>query len=171
MSGSPMKRAMDEMFEKLAAARLQKIEAEEQISGYTAALKAMAKMLEDKEAGDSYLVRLDELSGKPGFTDAVRYALRFCGERGATPTGIKSYIVSLKKMDLSVYSNPMASIHTTIRRMKESGDVEEFINDRGEKAYRLVAKKGRLTRPPEREETIISPPAPGSFAAMDAEAI
>lgn len=135
-----MKRAMDEMFEKLAAARLQKIEAEEQISGFTAALKAMAKMLEDKEAGDEYLVRLDELSGKPSFLESIRLVLRLRPE-GLTPTEIRSMIQLGGKMDLSGYSNPLASIHTTLRRMKKAGEVTEFQTEKDERAFRLVVSK------------------------------
>jgi hypothetical protein len=44
-------------------------------------------------------------------------------------------------MDLSAYSNAMASIHTTLRRMKESGEVEELLNEKGERAYRLAKVK------------------------------
>ena len=39
----------------------------------------------------------------------------------------------MKKMDLSGYSNAMASIHTTLRRMKESGGVEEILTRRARK--------------------------------------
>ncbi|MGA3162514.1 MAG: hypothetical protein ABSC77_15015 [Terracidiphilus sp.] len=153
MTESPIRQTMDEMFGKLSAAILTRTEAEQQITEYTNALRALAKVIEDKEVGDSYLVRLDELSGKPGFADAVRSALRYRGEKGVTPTGIRTYIVHLKKMDLSVYSNPMASIHTTLRRMKESGEVEEFINDQKEKAYRLVVKGG-IGPPPQAPRTL-----------------
>jgi hypothetical protein len=138
---------MDGFMAKLRSAIEARTEAEQQIIVFTNAVRGLAKACEDKEIGDSYLVALDELSGKPGFVDAVRSALRWHKE-GSTPTGIKTFIVTLKKMDLSVYSNPMASIHTTLRRMKESGEVEEFINGQGEKAYRLI-KKGGIEPPPQ----------------------
>ena len=54
-----------------------------------------------------------------------------------TPKYIRDMIVLLGKMELSVYTNAMASIHTTLRRMKESGEVEEVQNSNGERAYRL----------------------------------
>lgn len=135
MGVSPIKQTMDEMFAKLTAAQLAKVEAEQQISEYTSALRALAKVMEDKEAGDAYLVRLDEMSGKPGFTDAIRFVLR-PSNKPLTPTAIRSLIQISKKMDLSVYSNPMASIHTTLRRMVEAAEVEVVTID-GEKAYRL----------------------------------
>jgi hypothetical protein len=138
---------MDEMFGKLAAALLTKVEADQQISEYTTALRALAKVMEDKEAGDAYLARLDSMSGKPGFVDAIRTALRVA-KKALTPVEIRAWIQLGKTLDLSAYSNPMASIHTTIRRMKESGEVEEIINDKGEKAYRSKAKTGGITPPP-----------------------
>jgi len=52
-------------------------------------------------------------------------------------------------MDLSGYSNPLASIHTTLRRM-DGKEVEEFINDKGEKAWRI--------RPPWRKSASQAPP-------------
>lgn len=54
-----------------------------------------------------------------------------------TPSGIKDLI----KLDLSGYWNAMASIHTTLRRLKDKGEIEETLNDGGEKAYRLSAAK------------------------------
>jgi hypothetical protein len=139
---------MDEMFLKLAEAQLAKVEAEQQITEYTNALRALAKVIEDKAIGDSYLARLDELGGKPGFVETVRSILRLAVKPLAPPE-IKTLIQLGKKMDLTAYSNPLASIHTTLRRMKDSGEVEESVNDKGEKKYRLKAGRGAITRPPE----------------------
>jgi len=138
---------MDEMFGKLAAALLAKVEAEKQISEYTVALRALAKVMEDKDEGDAYLARLDAMSGKPGFGEAIRTALRVT-KKALTPVEVKAWIRMGKTMDLSAYSNPMASIHTTLRRMKKAGEVEEVLNEKGEKAYQSVAGRGRLTPPP-----------------------
>ena len=171
MSGSPIIQTMDEMFGKLTAAILTRAEAERQIAEYTNALKALAKVIEDKDTGDGYLVRLDELTGKPGFTDAIRTVLRISrtSKKGLTPREVRTWIQMGKKMDLSLYSNPMASIHTTLRRMEESGEIESFTNERGEKAYRHVARTGLITPPPRPDETIISPPEPVSLAAIIAD--
>jgi hypothetical protein len=50
-----------------------------------------------------------------------------------------------KKMDLSRYSNPMASIHTTLRRMVDSGEVGISENASGEKGYRLNTPAQRIS--------------------------
>lgn len=150
MNDSPSKQVlavMDDFMAKLKGAIETRTEAEKQIAVFTNAIRGLAKACEDKEVGDSYLAALDELSGKPGFVDSIRSVLRFKGE-GLTPTEIRSWISLRKSMDLSVYSNPMASIHTTIRRMVDSGEVESFQNTKGEKAYRLV-KKGGIEPPPQ----------------------
>jgi hypothetical protein len=134
MSESPIRQTMDGILEKLKEAIKTRAEAEKEIAEYTNALRALAKVIEDKEAGDQYLASLDELSGKFGFADAIRFVLG-PAQKPLTTTAIRSLIQISKKMDLSAYSNPMASIHTTLRRMVESGEVEVVIID-GEKAYR-----------------------------------
>jgi hypothetical protein len=146
MAESPIILTMDGMLEKLREAVKTRAEADKQITEYTNALRALAKVIEDREAGDSYLATLEELSGKPGFTDTIRFVLRLT-KKPQTPTQIRALIHIGKKMDLSAYSNPMASIHTTLRRMKESGEIEESVNEKGEKAYLLI-RKGGITPPP-----------------------
>ena len=126
---------MNALFAKLEGAVKQRQEADIQITTNSAAIRALANTCEDEEAKGEYILRLEELSGKQGFTDAVRSVMRV----GAAmkPVHIRDLIVLLKKMDLNGYSNPMASIHTTLRRMKASGEVEELQNDKGEKVYSL----------------------------------
>jgi hypothetical protein len=138
MSESPIRQTMDDMLGKLGAALLARSQAEKEIAEYGNALRALAKVMEDRELGDRYLARVEELSGKPGFADSVRNVLRFKSE-GLTPTEIRAWIGIRKLMDLSAYTNPLASIHTTLRRMRESAEVEEFTNGGGQKAYRFTA--------------------------------
>jgi len=156
MSESPIVKTMDEMLAKLKDAVQARAEAEKQITEYTNAIKALAKVVEDEEISTRYLVSLEEVTGKPGFLDAIRSVLR--GHPGFTPPQIRWRIDLAKKMDLSAYSNPMASIHTTLRRMVDSGEVETFTDKDGNKAYRLTAAEvlkreiakglGRMTPPP-----------------------
>ncbi|HSZ62029.1 MAG TPA: hypothetical protein VK828_09530 [Terriglobales bacterium] len=132
---------MDDMLAKLKDATRMYRDSEKAVTEYTNAIRALAQVCEDEDIKTNYLLALEEISGKPGFADAVRSSLRVTRDRGAqTTTQIKGTIILMKKMDLSVYSNPMASIHTTLRRMKEKGEVEEIVNDKGEKTYRLVVK-------------------------------
>ena len=44
-------------------------------------------------------------------------------------------------MDLTNYTNPLASIHTTLRRMKDKGEVQEITNDWGDKVYHITTEQ------------------------------
>jgi hypothetical protein len=139
------------MLLKLKDAVQTRTEADKQITEYTNAIKALAKVVEDEETSASYLISLDEVIGKFGFMDAVRGALRLpFNAKGITPTQVRAFITLGKKMDLSVYTNPMASIHTTLRRLEKAGEIESFQNAKGEKAYRLaeVQPVGSIPPPP-----------------------
>ena len=136
----PFDQAVNELFRKLEDALKQKQEADIQITANTAAIRALANSCEDEEVKGDYLLRLEEIGGQTGFKDAIRSVMR--PGVTMTPKYIRDMIVLLKKMDLSGYSNAMASIHTTLRRMKDSGDVEEVLNDKGEKAWLLKHRAG-----------------------------
>jgi hypothetical protein len=49
-----------------------------------------------------------------------------------------------KKLDLSRYSNPLAVIHTVLKRLVKSGEVKVVPQDRGKKAYQWVSTTDRL---------------------------
>jgi hypothetical protein len=131
----PFDLTVNDLFRKLEEALKLRQEADIQITTSTAAIRALANTCEDEDVKGEYLVRLEEISGKPGFKEVVLSVLR--GHPGGlTPMGIRSWIGIAKKMDLSGYSNPLASIHTTLRRM-EGSEVEQFVNKDGEKAWRI----------------------------------
>lgn len=138
MPQPPILKAMDEMMAKLVdAVRLQR-ESEKAVREYTDAIRALAVVCEDEETKANLLATLEDVTGKPGFMDAIRSVLRTHTKEPLTATEIRSWIVLGKRLDLSGYSNPMASIHTTLRRMKEKDEVEETTNAKGEKAYKLL---------------------------------
>lgn len=138
MGESPIRQTMDDMFNKLAAARLAKVEAEQQIAEYTVALRALAKVMEDREAGDAYLARLDAFDAKAGFTDTIRRLLRERRE-GFTPLELRGAIAEAG-IDLSTQSNAMASIHSVLKRLESSGDVEVKPGPNGQNVYKWTAK-------------------------------
>ncbi len=140
MAQSPITKTMDEMLVKLKDVTEVYREAEKAVAEYTDAIRALAKVCEDEEVKAFYLLKLEEISGKPGFIDAVRYVLKVHYPKPLTPKEVRSWIVIGKKLDLSNYSNAMASIHTTLRRMKESGEIQEVPGKDGERAFRLTNK-------------------------------
>lgn len=138
MKETPFQKTMSGLFWKLEEALRERDAAQMQITIQSAAIRGLAGTCENEEEKADYLGRLEEMSGKSGFKDVILSVLR-SHRAGLTPTKIKSWIVMGKKMSLSGYSNPMASIHTTLRRM-DGKEVEEFVNDQGEKAWRLKGK-------------------------------
>jgi hypothetical protein len=136
MSRSPIIETLAAMKVKLESAIELRRDADKQISEYSSAIRALALVCEDDEIKTTYLNLIEELGGKPGFLAAIRGILR-SHPNGLTPGVIRAAIQATKLMDLSAYSNPLASIHTTLRRMAESGEVVPFHNEEGEKAYRL----------------------------------
>jgi hypothetical protein len=150
MAQSPIVKTLDDLLAQLKEATKTFREAEESVTGLTAAIRALAQVCEDEEIRTNYLNALEELSGKPGFLDAVRSVLKGPGQRKAlTAAEIKEFIVLGGRMSLSGYSNPMASIHTTLRRMKDKSlpEIEEVLNDKNEKAYRLIPRAPVPPRP------------------------
>ena len=49
-----------------------------------------------------------------------------------------------KRLDLARYSNPLAVIHTVLKRLVRSGEVKVVPQERGKKAYQWVSTTDRL---------------------------
>jgi hypothetical protein len=141
MAKSPIITTLDTLVADLKDSMQILRDKEKHVTGLTAAIKSLAGVCEDEEVRTDYLLLLEEITGKPGFVDAVRSALKG-SPSGLTAAQVKQVIVMTKKMDLSAYSNPMASIHTTLRRFKEKGEVEETTNETGDKVYRWKMSRG-----------------------------
>jgi len=107
-------------------------------------IRATANFLPDNERSNELLL-LDIVKHPSNITEAVRTVLfiaRGIGER-LTPTDIKQR-VEQRGFNLSEYTNPLASIHTILRRMKESTPPEVEI-DESDGTYLLVGKPGELS--------------------------
>jgi hypothetical protein len=147
MPQPPILKTMDDMLAKLAEATRVYRESEKAVREYTDAIRALAQVCEDEEVKASYLLALEDISGKPGFMEAIRSVIRGHSNKPHTPAEIRTWIVLGKRLDLSGYSNPMASIHTTLRRLKDKGEIEEVLNEKGEKAYVLSPGSPGVTLP------------------------
>jgi hypothetical protein len=139
MAQSPIIKTMDDMLVKLKEAVRINRESETAVREYSDAIRALAQVCEDEDLKTKYLLGLEEATGKSGFMDAVRKILR--GRHHATPAQIRASIQSEGVMDLTNYTNPLASIHTTLRRMKDKGEVQEITNDWGDKAYHITTEQ------------------------------
>jgi hypothetical protein len=73
-----------------------------------------------------------------GFTDSIREIFR-THVNGLTPIQVRDKLLELG-FDLNSQSNPMASIHSVIRRLESAGEIEERRNLEGEKTFRLTGE-------------------------------
>jgi hypothetical protein len=136
MSISPaMKQTIDEVSAKLRAAINARSGADKQVGEWSEALRALLNVVEDDKYKADYLGLLDEATGKAGFREMIRIVLAL-RPNGLTAPQIKTMIQETGRMDLSNYSNPLASIHTTLRRMVESGEIVSTVIS-GERTFRL----------------------------------
>lgn len=121
---------------------------ETRINQISHAMEAMADTCEDAEQKAAYRDEIRSITERVGFQSAIRSALIILPPgRGMTAIEIRDWIEKRGQMDLSAYNNPLASIYTTIRRMKENGEVEDC-DKSGEKAFRLIRSYSRKISPP-----------------------
>jgi hypothetical protein len=96
----------------------QKREAEQQMSKLRNLIIANANLLPDHER----TIFMQQANGSfSGFTDTIREIFR-THPTGLTPTKVRDKLVEAG-FDLSAQSNPMASIHSVIRRLIEAGQI------------------------------------------------
>lgn len=101
-------------------------------------ISANANFLPDAERS-AQLQRLAEMiAGPPGFTDSVRNVLRNVPAQALTARNVRDLLRGAG-FDLSSYTNPLASIHTILKRLAERGEVVVSEID-GEAHYRWSAR-------------------------------
>jgi hypothetical protein len=105
---------------------MQKQEIDRRIDKLQQVVKANAEMLPD-QGRERVLLELDDALPPTGFTEAIRYALRRAGPRGMTPMEVRTALTAAG-IPLT-QSNPMAAIHTVLKRLVESGQVRVAIRD------------------------------------------
>ncbi len=130
--------------EKLVAKR-EKLNAE--IERISELLTANANFLPAEEKAEQ-LLQLEQLvADPPGFTDSVRQVLRANRWAEATPIAVRDMLAQAG-FNLSAYNNPLASIHTILKRLAERGEVTTSVKD-GQTCYRWKAKADAPRQGPE----------------------
>jgi len=97
-------------------------------------------------------------------TDAVRLAMR--AGVPLTPTEVRERLQSIG-VDLSVYSNDLAVIHTVLKRLNESGELRLIPKPNGKHAYLWAKPPKAIALGPEIAEFIRGLPADRAFAVID----
>ncbi|HYT68566.1 MAG TPA: hypothetical protein VEL51_19220 [Vicinamibacterales bacterium] len=92
----------------------------------------------------------------PSITDAVRLAMRTGVPM--TPLDVRERLLSIG-MDLSIYSNDLAVIHTVLKRLNEAGEIRVLPKPGGKNAYLWAAPPRVIAIGPEIAEFIRGMPA------------
>jgi hypothetical protein len=131
----PYKQALDETFRQLALA----LEKREKFQGELAALDDHITDLEEAARSVGTLCGIDPHEARPdlfpdnaepelGFTDAVRKVFENTKDHLHHPVSVRD---ELKKMGfpLAKYKNPLASIHTILKRLVDQGELDRLLLD------------------------------------------
>jgi len=131
----PYRRQIYQALSDLIQCVRQKREVEQKISKLRTLVIANANMLPDAERA-VFIRQANESFA--GFTDSIREIFR-THVNGLTPTQVRDKLLELG-FDLGSQVNPMASIHSVIRRLENSGEIEERRSPEGEKTFRLTGE-------------------------------
>ena len=125
-----------------------------------AALREYETLLQQKADLDARLAQVAESVGTLtrlcgytptvayGLTDACKTSLR-CGGAPMTPLEVRDRLQSTG-FDINRYSNPLAAIHTVLRRLTESGDVRRRVSGSKGVTYEFRAPEPRVITHPAR---------------------
>jgi hypothetical protein len=97
-------------------------------------ISANANFLPEEERAAQLQKLAEMVAGPPGFTDSVRNVLRNVPSQALTAKKVRDLLRGAG-FDLSSYTNPLASIHTILKRLAERGEVE-VSESSGEVRYR-----------------------------------
>jgi hypothetical protein len=132
----PLDQTMHDLFLRLTKALEQKNTAQIEIDRVSEAIRGLAYTCEDPNKTTAFMEMLAEAGTRVGFASAIRSVLAL-HKKGLTAKQVRDAIQNGEIMDLSAYSNPLASIHTTLRRLVEQGEAAPFGTGTGETSYRL----------------------------------
>ena len=134
MTNSSYKAALEASKRELRQLIDQRDEINQRIMKVQTAIVANANMLDDPEEISAQLTEMSEIVTPTGFTDAVRRVLQAAGSQGLTPVEVRAALIE-SGVDLSVYSNPLSVIHTTLKRLVNRVEAKAVIEDRNETVY------------------------------------
>jgi hypothetical protein len=113
---------INECMAEIANLALEKQSLDRRIGKLQQIVRANADMLSDAER-ESVLLALDDAVLPTGFTQAIRFELRRAGQRGLTPKEMRAALIH-RSVDLHSQSNPLASIHTVLKRLLAAGEAD-----------------------------------------------
>ncbi len=141
------KTALENYLAKLKNAIAERSKLTQQIKRYEDAARSILATTEDEGEIATYQERLDGIIEPTGFTDAIRRVLQGANGEALTATDVKDALPKVG-FSLSGYSNPLASVHTILKRLSQNPvlyNVESVIKD-GRSAYHWISPSERYVR-------------------------
>jgi phage terminase large subunit-like protein len=127
------KKALEDSKKDLRKLVSQRDEINLKIERKQAVIKALANALDDPDEASAQIAEMDEIVSPVGLTDKIRIVLRSSMD-GFTAVEVRGMLEALK-FDLSDYSNALATIHTTLKRLERAKEVKSEITPTGDKVY------------------------------------
>lgn len=106
-------------------------------------IEGLAHLADQETMAELPIGAVTPLAKYSSFTDAITYALKTVPS-GLVPTQVRDRL-QLLGYDLGKYkSDPVASIHTTLKRLEKRGLVKSERNEMGKAAYRWITEEEKL---------------------------
>jgi hypothetical protein len=97
------------------------------------AIVALAYMLNDPSDTEREISAAEDILGRRGLTEAIRRVLQESAV-GMTPVEVRDTLAN-SGMNLLEYSNPLAAIHTVLKRLVKARDVKPATTNGNETVY------------------------------------
>jgi hypothetical protein len=132
---SDYKQLFDKASAELKALLCQRLEINNRISRLTATVSALSRQLDlDGSRKEKLMELMDELYVfRPRLTDAVKDAVYYASPEKLPAAQVKDYM-EVRGFNFSGFTNPLASVHSTLRRLVVQGDIGVEL-DRGITMY------------------------------------
>jgi hypothetical protein len=135
MATKDYKRLFDTASAELKALLRQRLEINNRISRLTATVSALSQQLDlDNSRKEKLMELMDEMNIlRPRLTDAVKDAVYYASPERLPAAQVKDYM-EVRGFNFSDFTNPLASVHSTLRRLVTQGDISAEL-DRGVTMY------------------------------------
>lgn len=141
------KQTLDHYLAQLKSATVERTKLTKRIRRLEDAARSILAMTEDEEEITTYQERLDDIIEPTGFTDAICKVLQAANGEAMTAVEVRDALPSVGFL-LSGYSNPLATVHTILKRLVENTFLYNVEAEKKEEktTYRWVGMGERMVR-------------------------
>ncbi|HKV93692.1 MAG TPA: hypothetical protein VJW20_14185 [Candidatus Angelobacter sp.] len=138
------KKELADLKEQRSDLQSQLKEVDERITKQQKGIEGLAHLADQQNMAALPIGAVKPLAKFTSFTDAVCYTLTTVPKLNLTPMQVRERLHVLG-YDLTKYkSNPVASIHTILKRLVEAGKVTAERNEIGKIAYRWLTEEAKV---------------------------